>query len=53
MDMERHFDAAGDRLVTVMSDGRQIDTADKVRELIAEFEELQRSDAKAAGQAER
>lgn len=39
--------------VTVMSDGRRIDTADKLRELIAEFDQLQHAKAQAAPGVER
>lgn len=39
--------------VTVMSDGRRIDTADKVRALIAEFEQLQKVNAQRSAGVER
>lgn len=39
--------------VTVMSDGRRIDSADKVRALIAEFEQLQKTNAQRSVGVER
>ena len=44
----RNWDRPTPDDVTVMSDGRRIDSADKLREVIAEFEQLQRLKARTA-----
>lgn len=37
--------------VSVLTDGRRIDSADKLREVIAEFEQLQRAKARSSAVA--